>query len=960
MANKRIEARDLIASDAFEKAILDAHRFGAELEDVMVRLKGIMDMSKAMAQAGNTKSSSGIQNVVSGYNQINAGADIYTKTQQQINRNAEKTALLYTSLGQELVESNKLLQQTLAMKKRDVELTEEQVGAYQHAVNQLERLKGLYKNLHVLGKANTDEAKALWMEMDKVLKTVQGAERSVGQFNRNVGNYASGQKRYNYELFQMQQIMRELPNFAISARIGIMSLSNNLPQLGDAFRRIREDGNSFGKTMGIMAKSIISWQSLLLVGITLLLQFTDAIVDWVSSMSGANAETERAIALRKEFNEIDKSNNKQLGKERAEVELLVSALYSENVTREEKNQILKRLNEISPKYLGFLTEENYKTDLANQKIQQYIANIEKLARAKAVMEKYSLLEGKIIDIDTAAVHLGSRDEVGAALGGEKFEKAAYGRAVERIEAYRLPASRYTDTRYLSPGDPLHEIFNQFYIEEATKSMQAERMRLMAQQGGLINYAATSGLAGAFAEVDHKDPKDKKEKYNTYGKELAAATVGSMTDGYVKEIRAIMAEYAEKRSKAMFDHGIGPNDPLIMALTDQEYAERQKVTDKYAASINGAWEKDQERIRDEKSRSFQQALANNEKFEQIALEEQQARANVLLKETTDAKKRKEITKKNDEELLKIKIEYLKKRIALYKIEQAMNGGNVLDVKALEAQLGNLESSVGVSTSGDDNDQKKILKENMKAVMQLAQALDNLMMKNEQRRQAQLERQIEQTKRRQDELKMLAALGSKEAKDNIAFEERRQAELERKQQQIQRRAQQRQIAIAALNAYSQKVSRGDQNATANTIQDISAILAFIGAATFYEGTESLGRNDALAELPVSKDQFLIRGHRGERIVPTEENNMIGDMTNRQLAELAWRHRVMGDTPVSVGSDDRVIQAIEKQTEYIKKIEPAKTQWNAIEKGMEHTFNEGQKQVKQIERASRGGLGKSSWLN
>ena len=34
--------------------------------------------------------------------------------------------------------------------------------------------------------------------------------------------------------FQLTQVMRELPNFAIDARIGFMALSNNLPMLTDS------------------------------------------------------------------------------------------------------------------------------------------------------------------------------------------------------------------------------------------------------------------------------------------------------------------------------------------------------------------------------------------------------------------------------------------------------------------------------------------------------------------------------------------------------------------------------------------------------------------------------------------------------------------------------------------------------------------------------------------------------
>ena len=78
--------------------------------------------------------------------------------------------------------------------------------------------------------------------------------------------------------FQMTQVMRELPNFAIDSRIGFMALSNNLPMLGEAFRQVRQEivdtqgaAGATRKTFAFFAKSLLSFNTVLIVVSTLLI-----------------------------------------------------------------------------------------------------------------------------------------------------------------------------------------------------------------------------------------------------------------------------------------------------------------------------------------------------------------------------------------------------------------------------------------------------------------------------------------------------------------------------------------------------------------------------------------------------------------------------------------------------------------------------------------------------------------
>ena len=100
------------------------------------------------------------------------------------------------------------------------------------------------------------------------------AESATGRYSRNVGNYASGFSPLN---FQVQQLARELPSLTVSAQQFFLAISNNLPMLVDEMQRARVANEALKKagetTVPVwkqMLKSIGSWQTMLVVGITLL------------------------------------------------------------------------------------------------------------------------------------------------------------------------------------------------------------------------------------------------------------------------------------------------------------------------------------------------------------------------------------------------------------------------------------------------------------------------------------------------------------------------------------------------------------------------------------------------------------------------------------------------------------------------------------------------------------------
>lgn len=153
---------------------------------------------------------------------------------------------------------------------------------------------------------------------------------------------------------------------------------------------------------------------------------------------------------------------------------------------------------------------------------------------------------------------------------------------------------------------------------------------------------------------------------------------------------------------------------------------------------------------------------------------------------------------------------------------------------------------------------------------------------------IDKEIEASKKRFDELKALAVQGNADADKSALFEIRRQEELERQKQKVQRRQQLINAGIAAFKVYGEKVAQGDENPLASTITDLTALSAFIQSLpTFWEGTERVG--DSLGNPLLSgRDGHVVRVDSNERIVDVANNRKMSGVSNDQLAMLAWNYK------------------------------------------------------------------------
>jgi len=112
-----------------------------------------------------------------------------------------------------------------------------------------------------------------------------------------------------------------------------------------------------------------------------------------------NKQLTEAEQNQKTLNELNFETEKRIVNEKSQLALLLNVARDETKTKEQRLKAIKRLNEISPEYLGNLTLEKINTDEARIAIEKYIDVLSKKAKFQAAQERLVELDKEISKIE---------------------------------------------------------------------------------------------------------------------------------------------------------------------------------------------------------------------------------------------------------------------------------------------------------------------------------------------------------------------------------------------------------------------------------------------------------------------------------------------------------------------------------------------------------------------------------
>ena len=257
----------------------------------------------------------------------------------------------------------------------------------------------LTKDYDDLGRTrrNGDAGKALLAQIANVQKELSAAEQASGRFQRNVGNYASA---WNGLSFSVQQVARELPSLAVSANTFFLAISNNLPILVNEIAKARKEYAAFKAEIAIgnknikavapvwrqLTKSLISWQTALVVGLTLLSVYGKDIINWINTLSRSSDAVDGMIVRMQNLSKAMKDGAKQSAAERVELDILYKATQDHTRLLKERNDAADELQRKYPQYFGNLSNEAILAGNAATAYKSLADNILKAAQARSAMK----------------------------------------------------------------------------------------------------------------------------------------------------------------------------------------------------------------------------------------------------------------------------------------------------------------------------------------------------------------------------------------------------------------------------------------------------------------------------------------------------------------------------------------------------------------------------------------------
>jgi len=196
----------------------------------------------------------------------------------------------------------------------------------------------------------------------------------------------------------VMQIGREMPAFANSMNTGFMAISNNIPALFDALDGIRErnrllaaSGQATVSPLRALGSALLSWQTALAVGVTLLTLYGAELVNAVRGLD------ELAIAQKKANEESIKAQS-TISATSVQMETLVRIATDEKASSEDRARAYNKIKETLPGLTSATYDQAISTGELKRATDLYIESLVLKNRveteAKAIAELETQLNTK--------------------------------------------------------------------------------------------------------------------------------------------------------------------------------------------------------------------------------------------------------------------------------------------------------------------------------------------------------------------------------------------------------------------------------------------------------------------------------------------------------------------------------------------------------------------------------------
>lgn len=617
-----------------------------------------------------------------------------------------------------LTEQNK---QYSAILRNHTQVAIATTGSYNEMKASMLQLEKEYYNL---SQAAREGAKGMDIlnNIGKLNQQLKDIDAQMGNYQRNVGNYASG---WNGLDVSIQQIARELPALSVSANTFFLAISNNLPMFVDELKKARVEYELLkksGQTATPVFKQVLgfllSWQTALVVGITLLSSYGGEITKWVGSLFDARKEIDYLKQFQEDLNKAQKEGVKNSQDEAVKLDILYRAAVNLNKPMGERKKAVEELKKQYPSYFKNISDENILAGKAADSYQRLSNAILASAKARAVQDRLVEQAKQKLDLEEKLADLESKREKAEAR--KRREEATLAKIPTSAgEGYDFQARLVSkaQSKVESLDKEIGSLLNQLYqVDKASRDM-ARSINI-----GDVTFDPHS--------VD-KAANDLAQYIENLRTKMADLSVSLIEDEHQRNLAAIEKEYKDQIAVIK---GYSEEENKLREMLVQERKQKvAKENEEYAKKLAEAEEKrieekkkyTDEMLRLEEEQSSLRIAATSTGYKELEniITQNYSKGLMSRKEYDEAMR--ELEKQAANEQLQIQIDATEKMIEIAEASGVVSKQQIEmlreSIKAMEAEIGSINADDQVKKAEEQQD---ITRRNFEALKGYSSALKDL--------------------------------------------------------------------------------------------------------------------------------------------------------------------------------------------------------------------------------------------
>ena len=508
----------------------------------------------------------------------------------------------------------------------------------------VQALTAQYNKLSREERNNADVGGKLSSQIREMQTELNEANASLLNFRDNVGNYASAAKGFTPLTFQVQQLAREMPSLTMSLQQFFLAISNNLPMFADELTRarmankaLRAEGKPTVSVFKQVLSAIGSWQTALVVGITLLTAYGKEIGAWVKGLFTAKEAAISMAEAQDKVNDALKKDGYGIGEQIAKVKELQMQWRALGDDLKARKQFIvdnkDAFDDLGVKVTNVNDAENLLVTNTTALTDALSMRARAAAGMKLAAEAYekALIKQQEVEEEIKKGYTTTISSAGGSFGGG-FTKVnrAYTKAEEEelmapVRALEAQAEAYLNVSVESQNTA-SEILKNADIEEAANDKVNEKIKkgiTLAEQRARAVKAARESIVKDIAAIGNaldkeladafKDGNDEitkglesqlKEQTRKYQNRLTEAALSGGSLGVAKETVSI----AKEQLRQLDD--IASNEELINRLGwDDVELQRQRLDLRMQiANAEQSIAREQDRTAQEAARQTAQTLS----------------------------------------------------------------------------------------------------------------------------------------------------------------------------------------------------------------------------------------------------------------------------------------------------------------------------------------------------------------